>query len=115
MASPENESRACYFVVARVLGREVPALYWEELPRAPIRNLTYVVRLDQLPNAEALGLCNANLWELFRVYQHMKARGKLPPRWEPPPRPKTDDGTKIMVGHRENLRRGIDTPYDPHA
>jgi hypothetical protein len=77
--------RAAFFVVALDLaGRETPAIYWDELPRTPIRRMTYVVRLDQLPNAEALGLCHANLWELFKVYRHMKARGKLPPRWEPP-------------------------------
>jgi hypothetical protein len=57
-------------------------LFWDELPRSPIRNLEYVLRLDVLPNATRL--VNASLGELFATYQALKARGKLPPRWEPP-------------------------------
>ena len=74
--------RAAYFVVSRSMGREVPAIFWDELPREPIRNLIYVVRLDQLPNAA--DLLRASLGQLFAVYQHLLKRGKLPPRWEPP-------------------------------
>jgi len=41
-------TRPCYFVVALDhTGREQPSLYWEELPRTPIRRMTYVLRLDE--------------------------------------------------------------------
>jgi hypothetical protein len=74
--------RPCFFVVALdSFGREQPALYWDELPRAPIRRLIYVQRLDLFPNAEQL--MSASLERLFDVYRRLKARGKLPPRWEP--------------------------------
>lgn len=71
-----------YFVVTRQLGRETPAIYWDELPRSPLRNLVYVQRLDLFPNAAEL--VASPLADLFAVYQHLKRRGKLPPRWEPP-------------------------------
>lgn len=92
--------RPCYFVVTKGIAGEVPSKYWDELPRAPIRNLVYVVRLDLLPNGE--DMCRAPLVDLFAaVYRHLKKRGKLPPRWEPPPRPKQEAGTKVRVGNRE--------------
>jgi hypothetical protein len=78
----DQVSRRAYFVVERRMGREQPAIYWDELPHRPIRNLDYIVRLDLLPNAEAL--MHASLAELFRIYRALKQRGKLPPRWEPP-------------------------------
>jgi hypothetical protein len=74
--------RAAFFVVARVNGRPNPAIYWDELPRAPIRNAEYVVRLDRLPGGEHL--LEQSLAQLFATYQTLKKRGKLPPRWEPP-------------------------------
>jgi hypothetical protein len=74
--------RACFFVVARQFGRSTPMIFWDELPKAPIRNLEYVLRLDVLPNAVAL--VNASLKQLFATYLALKTRGKLPPRWEPP-------------------------------
>ena len=75
--------RACFFTVERIQGREVPHLYWDELPhRRPIRNLVYVVRLDQLPNGSLM--IHRPLKDLYSVYQHLQRRGKLPPRWEPP-------------------------------
>lgn len=74
--------RPAYFVVSRIMGRPQPAIYWDELPRTPIRNLDYVVRLDQLPNADKL--VNAPLVELFAAYLSLRAKNALPPRWEPP-------------------------------
>ena len=74
--------RPCFFTVQVILGREVPLIYWDELPRTPIRNLVYVVRLDEMPHAERL--CNSSLSQLYAVYRHLKQRGQLPPRWEPP-------------------------------
>jgi hypothetical protein len=107
-------SRPAYFVVYRVLGREVPAIFWDELPKEPIRQLSYVVRLDLLPNAA--DLVDAPLWRLYAVFCHLRKAGKLPARWEPPPQAK-DDGAKVLTGHREeHPRRHLpDTPYDPHA
>ena len=79
-------TRPCYFVVALDhTGREQPSLYWEELPRTPIRRMTYVLRLDEQPNGERM--VRTPLADLFSVYQHLKRRGKLPPRWEPPKPP----------------------------
>lgn len=75
-------TRPCYFAVQRIMGLEMPTLYWDEPPRSPIRNLVYIVRLDTLPNGHAL--VEAGLTKLFTVYQRLKASGKLPPRWEPP-------------------------------
>ena len=78
--------RAAYFTVERIMGREVPVIYWDELPRAPIRNLVYIVRLDSFPNSAQL--CEASLEQLFAVFCHLRNRGKLPPRWEPPKKEK---------------------------
>lgn len=76
-------TRACFFVVALdFFGREQPAIYWEELPRTPIRRLVYVQRLDLFPNAKEL--VNAPMERLFATYLRLKRMGKLPPRWEPP-------------------------------
>jgi hypothetical protein len=77
--------RAAFFVVTRWLGREMPAIYWDELPRAPIHNLVYVVRLDTFPNGDKL--VDAPLADLYAVYTMLKRKGKLPPRWEPPKPP----------------------------
>lgn len=96
-----SDLRPAYFVVRRIYGREVPAIYWDELPREPVRFLVYIVRLDQLPGGEAL--LRAPLPQLWRYYQILKAVGKLPPRWEPPPRPKGKPA-KLLVGHRESPR-----------
>jgi hypothetical protein len=74
-------ARPIYFVVTKVMGRSCPAIYWDELPRTPIRNLEYVIRLDELPNADKL--LAASLNALFAVYLALKRRGNLPPRWEP--------------------------------
>jgi hypothetical protein len=74
--------RAAYFVVQRLYGREVPAIYWDELPKAPLRALGYVVRLDTFPNGAQL--VKASIADLFAVYQMLKLKGKLPPQWEPP-------------------------------
>lgn len=77
-----SELRPAYFVVRRTYhGREVPEIFWDELPRTPLRHLVYIVRLDQLPNAEVL--VSSTLNQLFAHYQHLKASGKLPPRWVP--------------------------------
>ena len=73
-------SRPCYFTVERILGRQVPKLYWDDLPRTPIRGLEYVVRLDQLPNGSLWQ--HRPLKDLLAVYQHLKRLRKLPPRWE---------------------------------
>ena len=104
-------SRPAYFVVARRDGREVPAIYWDELPQQPIRNLVYLVRLDVLPNGPAL--VAAPLADLYAVFCHLRKRGKLPPRWEPPPRPKAE-AAKVYQGHREvHPRRHLpDLPYE---
>ena len=104
-------SRPAYFVVSLVDGREVPAIWWDELPRLPIRNLIYVVRPDVLPNGAAL--CAASLGQLYDVFCHLRKRGKLPPRWEPPPRPKAE-APKVYQGHREvHPRRHLpDLPYE---
>ena len=74
--------RPTYFVVVKVMGKSYPYIYWDELPRNPIRNLQYVVRLDTLPNGDRLAA--ASLKDLFAVYERLKRRGKLPPQWEPP-------------------------------
>jgi hypothetical protein len=105
--------RPAYFVVQRINGGgEVPAIFWDELPRQPIRNLVYVQRLDLFPNGAAL--VNAPLSQLFEVYQFLKARGKLPPRWQPPPRKNYTGPAKLKPGHREyHARRFMpDAPYE---
>ena len=72
--------RPAYFVVQRVMGRETPAIYWDELPREPIRNLVYVTRLDVLPGAKSLS--GEPLTWLYRLFCQLRRQGKLPPRWE---------------------------------
>lgn len=94
-----SDLRPAYFCVQRLYGREVPAIFWDELPREPLRALVYVVRLDQLPRADEL--LRAPIDQLFQFYQRLKSRGQLPPRWEPPPR-KEAQKAKILVGHRES-------------
>lgn len=86
--------RACFFVVAKVMGKSAPMIFWDELPKAPIRNLEYVLRLDVLPTGVAL--VNASLKQLFATYLALKMRGELPPRWEPP-KPKKPDATAPAV------------------
>ncbi len=106
--------RAAYFVVAQVMGRSTPAIYWDELRRGGVPHLEYVTRLDALPNGKEL--LAAPLAQLFAVYQVLKKRGKLPPRWEPPPRKKADaEGTKVLHGHRELFARRFlpDAPAEP--
>lgn len=88
-------TRPCYFVVA---GR-VPMLYWDELPREPIRGLEYVVRLDQLPDGDRLAQTPLN--QLYGTYRALRRRGTLPPRWEPPPLPKAAQA-QLKIGHRES-------------
>lgn len=102
-------ARPCYFVVAKVNDLEVAALYWDELPMHPIRKRLYVVRLDQL-NPK---LCEAQLADLYTVFCHLRKRGKLPPGWEPPPRPKSERA-KHLLGHREYHPRRFmpDLPFD---
>jgi hypothetical protein len=93
-------TRPAYFVVQRINGGgEVPAIFWDELPGQPIRNLVYVQRLDLFPNGAAL--VNASLSQLFEVYKFLKARGKLPPRWQPPPRKTAAGPATAKAGHRE--------------
>jgi hypothetical protein len=89
-----REERACYFVVAKIMGRSTPMIFWDELPKAPIRHLEYVLRLDVLPTGVAL--VNASLKQLFATYLALKMRGELPPRWEPP-KPKTPEATVPAV------------------
>jgi hypothetical protein len=91
-------TRPAYFVVAKRHGQECPAVYYDELPRQPIRNLVFVVRLDQLPNGH--DLVRASTGDLYAVYCRLRDRGKLPPRWEPPPKPKAAAAERL-VGHRE--------------
>jgi hypothetical protein len=76
-----SELRPAYFVVQRRFGHEQPAIYWDDLPRSPLPGLVYVVRLDQLPNAEAN--CAAPLSKLYEVFCRLRPLGKLPPRWDP--------------------------------
>jgi hypothetical protein len=73
--------RPAYFVVQRFFGHAHPVIYWDELPRQPLRHLEYIVRLDQFPNGELL--VETTLDQLMRLYTFMKARGTLPPRWDP--------------------------------
>jgi hypothetical protein len=88
--------RPCFFVVALdYVGRPQPALYWDELPRTPIRRMVYVQRLDLFPNADKL--MSASLEQLFETYQRLKRRGKLPPRWEPP-KPEKGGAAPAEVG-----------------
>lgn len=96
-----TDLRPAYFVVRRLAGREVAEIYWDYMPRESVRFLVYVVRLDQLPGGEAL--LRAPLDQLFRYYQILKACGKLPPRWQPPPRPQAAPA-KPLIGHRESPR-----------
>jgi hypothetical protein len=94
-------ARPAFFIVTRQYGRETPAIFWDELPRAPIRNLVYVQRLDLFPNGA--DLVRAPLAQLFAVYQHLKAREKLPPRWEPPkPKKEAPPGSGASVPKMEN-------------
>lgn len=79
--------RAAYLVISRRLGRPTPAIYWDELPRAPVYELEYVVRLDQLPEDNLLRL-DVPLTRLATIYTTLKDAGKLPPRWEPPAKAK---------------------------
>jgi hypothetical protein len=85
--------RAAYFVVQRLYGREVPAIYWDELPKAPLRALVYIQRLDLFPNGAQL--VKASLADLFAVYQMLKRKGKLPPRWEPPKPKQTNTAPSV--------------------
>jgi hypothetical protein len=103
--------RPCYFVVAQWLGREVPQLFWDELPREPVRNMIYVMRLDQHPDAERL--CATDVAQLYDTFCHLRHAGKLPPRWEPPKRPSAEPA-KVRTGHREvHPRRHLpDLPYE---
>lgn len=96
-----SDLRPAYFVVRRLAGREVAEIYWDYMPSESVRFLVYVVRLDQLPGGEAL--LRAPLDQLHRYYQILKACGKLPPRWEPPPR-KQGEPAKLLVGHRKSPR-----------
>lgn len=70
-------NRPAYFVISRVLGRLTPAIYWDELPRAPIRNLEYVTRLDLLPPEHLLRL-EVPLARLSEIYAMLLAAGQLP-------------------------------------
>lgn len=81
-------SRPAYFVVQRLYGREVPAIYWDQLPRSPLRSLVYIVRLDQLPGATSL-TGQPTTW-LYRLFCQLRRQGKLPPRWEPPKQGKAE-------------------------
>jgi hypothetical protein len=83
LAPQTAEKRICFFVVERWQGGVIAKLYWDELPRNPIRNLEYVLRLDDQPNGAAL-VC-APLHQLYATYLTLKKRGTLPPRWQPPP------------------------------
>jgi hypothetical protein len=76
-------SRPAYFVIQHVMGRSEPAIYWDDLPRQPLRNLEYVVRLDTLSPV----LATMPLADLFAVYLRLKKQGKLPPRWDPKKKP----------------------------
>ena len=84
-----------FFTVSLINGREEPALYHDELPvRVPIRNLVYVTVLHRVDARRPL----SQLWEMF---QRLRAKGELPPQWQPPPRPQAA-AAKILLGHREN-------------
>lgn len=105
--------RAAYFVVHRLLGRSVPTIFWDELPREPIYQLEYVVRLDALSEDNLLRL-HVPLNRLAEIYATLNAAGKLPPRWEPLPKAKAGD-TKPLLGNREvHARRYLpDAPAKP--
>jgi hypothetical protein len=75
--------RTLFFVVSRLHGRPIPALYWDELPRAGVRNLDYVVRLDQLPPDSLLRL-DVPLARRLALYTVLHEAHRLPPRWKPP-------------------------------
>jgi hypothetical protein len=106
-------SEAVYFVIAKRHGVEHAALFHDELPRQPIRNLVYVLRLDQLPNSHDL-VC-ASTGQLYAVYCRLRDRGKLPPRWEPPPKPKAAKPERLE-GYREQFvpTWDSDRPGMPH-
>jgi hypothetical protein len=106
---PDLIGRAVYFTVVTYNGREQAAKYWGELPRSPIRNLVYVLRLDQLPGGDKMAL--APLDQLYRTFCAMRERGNLPPRWQPPPKPPAEKPTARM-GHRENIIRAANTTPD---
>jgi hypothetical protein len=100
--------RPAYFTVSLLLGKETPAIHWDELPyHHPIRSLVYVVRLDTLP-----GYTAQPLDKLYRTFCHLRKHGELPPRWEPPKRPPAEPA-KPRIGHREvHPRRYLpDLPY----
>ncbi len=109
-----GERLATYFVVAKRHGVEHAMIYHEELPTKPIRNLVYIVRLDTLPNGHDMVRASTN--QLYLVYCHLRNRGKLPPRWEPPPKPKADNKAELLIGHRETFVATWDQskPAMPH-
>ena len=74
-------SRPAFFVVMRRNGIEMPAIYWDELPRQYLHELVYVLRLDAQPNAEALTAMS--VIKLFEMYQRLAKRGKLPAKYDP--------------------------------
>ena len=82
-----DKSRPTYFVVSRRLGRIQAAIYWDELPGAPVYELEYAVRLDTLSEDNLLRL-DVPIARLLSIYATLKAAGTLPPRWEPPPKAK---------------------------
>jgi hypothetical protein len=88
-------TRPTYFVVAKRHGIEHAEVYFDELPRAPIRGLVYVVRLDQLPDAERW--LRLPVRALYRTYHALAERGTLPPRYEPPSR-KPAGNTPAPIG-----------------
>jgi hypothetical protein len=77
-------SRPAFFVVAKRNGEEHATLYWDELPRAAIRDLVYVVRLDTLATGDEL--VTLPLSRLYALYRRLAQNGKLPPSYEPPKR-----------------------------
>ena len=105
--------RPTYFLVYKVDGREVPALYWDEVWKQP-RNTIYIVRLDTLPGGREMA--REPIWKLYETFCQLRKRNELPPQWQPPPKQKSGE-TTIQLGNREHHPRYhlSDTAYDPHA
>lgn len=104
--------RPAYFVVMRGERGTRTAIFWDELPREGVRNLEYVLRLDEQPDAERLLATPVDL--LHRLYLHRKANGTLPPRWESPKKQTTAKPAEILLGHRESPRDVVERSRQVH-
>jgi hypothetical protein len=74
-------NRPVFFVVEKTMLGEQAALYWDDPPqiRGIRPNIIYIVRLDQLPNANHW--LTMPLTELYFFYRKALAGNTLPPQY----------------------------------